>query len=381
MHHLQFTFVSFVCAAVVSAQTTLTDGNTTMTLAPLQTTSHSPTGFQLRGDALAINHGWEHHWYYRIAGDTREFSFRNIGGQTGGVTPTNDHGDRDLANVDNRNLLKASFDYDVYDAGPASGVFISRVTVMNISAAPISLDLFCYTDLDLAGSSGNDSCTGDNNRHFVTDLTGIQVEIRALGNDLSQVGAYPTVRNLMTNTVVNNLNGTLPPFTGDYTGAFQWQNRPLLPFEQKTFQVLFAIDTAATLFPIVENYGYGNGSNFEIHTQTTPLQDNTQARTLTIQMKGALPNVEQRTIVGLAPWLPPLPFIPGLEIWCEPLQIIGVYAGFTSATGEAQESFVIPPGPYLPGLNCYFQTFAVDPAAPNGYAWFSPGIRCRVGKL
>ena len=26
--------------------------------------------------------------------------------------------------------------------------------------------------------------------------------------------------------------GALPPFTGDYTGAFQWQNRTLQPFEQ-----------------------------------------------------------------------------------------------------------------------------------------------------
>lgn len=381
MTNLRFLAGAVALAAVLPAQTTLTDGNTNMTLGAFSLTSQSPPTFDLRGDALGVDHGFEHGWYYRVAGDTREFSFRSLGGQSGGVTPSNDHGDRDLGNVDNRNLLKASFDFDVYDAGPASGVFISRVTLMNTSAAPISVDVLCYTDLDLTGSAGDDTCGGDNSRHFVSDPTGIQVEIRALGNDLSQVGAYPSVRNLLTNTAVNDLNGALPPFAGDYTGAFQWQNRTLLPFEQKTFQVVFAIDTAATLVPIVENYGYGNGSNFEIHTQTLPLQDNTQPRTLTIQMKGAQPNVEQRTVVGLAPWLPPLPFIPGLEFWCEPIQVIGVYAGLTSATGEAQESFVVPPGPYLTGLNCYFQMFAVNAAAPNGYADFSPGMRCRIGKL
>ncbi|MBL8751788.1 MAG: hypothetical protein JNK15_00700 [Planctomycetes bacterium] len=381
MIHLRFTAGALALATVLPAQTTLTDGNTTMTLAALSATSQSPTTFDLRGDALAVDHGFEHHWYYRLAGDPREFAFRSLGGVTGGVTPSNDHGDRDLADVDSRGLLKASFDYDVYDSGPASGVLISRVTVMNISAAPVTLDMFCYTDLDLTGSAGDDIVTGDNSRHFVTDPTGVQIEVRALGNDLSQVAPYPQVRTLLTNAAVNNLAGVLPPFTGDYTGAFQWQGRTLLPFEQKTFQVVFAIDTAATLVPIVENYGYGNGSTFEIHTQTAPLQDNTQPRVLNVQMKGALPNVEQRTIVGLAPWLPPLPFIPGLEIWCEPIQIIGVFAGYTSATGEAQESFVIPAGPYLTGLNAFFQVFTVDAAAPNGYAYFTPGMRVRIGKL
>ncbi len=381
MHITRFFVGAMALVAVLPAQITLTDANTQVVLGNLSATSHLPRSFQLRADALAINHAFEHQWYYRVAGDAREFSFRNLGGVATGVVPSNDHGDRDFANVDNRNLLKASFDFDIYDSGPASGVFISRVTLMNTSAATISVDMFCYTDLDIGGTFGDDVCTGTNSSHYVTDQTGIQVEVRALGNDLSAVAAYPAIRTALTNLTVDNLSGVLPPFTGDYTGAFQWQNRTLLPFEQKTFQVVLAVDTTATLIPIVENYGYGNGSTFEIHTQTAPLQDNTQPRVLNVQMKGALPFVEQRTIVGLAPWLPPLPFIAGLEIWCEPIQIIGVFGGFTSATGEAQESFVIPPGPYLAGLNVFFQAFAVDAAAPNGYASFSPGMRVRVGKL
>ncbi len=376
---------SLLCAtdlsvAIPAQALTLSDGNMNFVTGILSATAQTPRTLALRADALAINHGFEHWWYYRIAGDPREFSFRNLGGVTSSVAPSNDHADRDFANVDNRNLLKASLDFDTYNAGPASGVVISRMTVMNTSNAPVTLNVFCYTDLDIAGTFGDDTCTGTNSSHFVSDPSGVQIEIRAIGNDLSEVAAYPIVRNRLTNVTVDNLNGALPPFAGDYSGAFQWQNRTLQPFEQRTFTIAMAVDTAAASLPLVEHYGAGNGSSFEIHTTTTPLQDNTQVRGVALQMKGALPGVEHRIVLGLAPWIP-APFIPGLDFWVEPVSIIAVYAGITSPTGEASELFVIPPSPYFSGFNVFFQVFSVDAAAPNGYAYFSPGMRWRIGKL
>lgn len=376
----RFLFSSIVLAAAVPAQLTISDGNMNAVVGALSATAQTPPSFALRADALAINHAFEHGWYYRIAGDAREFTLRNLGGVTQAVTASNDHGDRDFANVDNRSLLKASLDYDTYDAGPASGVVISRLTLMNRSNAAVTFDVFCYADLDIAGSSSNDTCTGTNSSHFVSDGSGVQVEVRAIGNDLSMVGAYPTVRNLLSNAVVDNLSGALPPFSGDYTGAFQWQNRTLQPFEQRTFTVAFAVDTTAAALPSVEHYGAGNGTNFEIHTTTLPLQDNTQQRLFACQMKGALPNVEQRTILGLTPSTP-FPYIPGLDLWVLPASIIAVYGGLTSATGEAQEQFAIPASPYVAGVSLFFQVFSVDAAAPNGYAFSSPGLRVRIGKL
>ena len=64
-----------------------------------------------------------------------------------------------------------------------------------------------------------------------------------------------------------------------------------------------------------------------------------------------------------------------------PASIVAVYGGLTDAQGAANEVFVIPPGPYLAGFNAYFQQFSVSAAAPNGYAWFSSGLRMRIGKL
>jgi hypothetical protein len=267
-------------------------------------------------------------------------------------------------------------------AGPASGVLISRLTVMNISAAPVTADLFCYTDLDIADSVGNDAATGTGSSHLVTDPTGVRIEVRALGNDRSDIGAFPLIRNLLTNAVVNNLGNVLPPFAGDYTGAFQWQNRTFQPFEQRTFTVVIAVDTAAAQPPIVEHYGRGNGSLGEIHTQTVPLQDNSQVRVFSVAMKNALPNTIYRTVISFAPYNA-TPLIPGLEFWVDPFQVIGVwgFGGLTSPSGTTTEFFSIPPSPYLTGFQVYVQSFYVDGSAPNGYAYFTPALMLRIGKL
>jgi hypothetical protein len=366
-------------AALLPAQLTIADGNMQAVFGALSPTSHAPRSFQLRSDALAINHAFESGWYYRIAGDSRESSFRNIGGLVE-APAGGEHGDRDFADVDARGLLKASLDYDIYDCGPASGVVVTRLTLMNRSAAPLTVDVFCYHDLDIAGSFGNDVCTGTNSSHYVTDPSGVQVEVRALGNDLSAVGAYPTIRDLLTNTTVDNLPGTLPPFTGDYTGAFQWQNRTLQPFEQKSFNVYLVVDTAGASLPINEHYGAGSSIGFEIHTQTVAVQDNSTTRGLLVQMKGAPPSTLQRFVASDAPWVP-APFIPGLDFWVDPFAVLGTFGDMTSPSGEAVQLFLIPPIPYLAGINVYFQAFTLDFAAPNGFAQWSAGLRIRLGKI
>lgn len=365
-------------AIALPAQLTIGDGNMNVVVGALST-AQAPQSLSLRADALGTDHGFEQGWFYRVAGDPREYALRSVGAVSEGVV-AGTHADRELANVDIRSQLKASVDWDVYDAGPASGVVINRLTLTNRSHLPVTVDVFCYTDLDIAGTPGNDACAGGNSSHFVSDPTGIQVEVRALGNDLSQVGAWPSVRDALTNATLDDLSGVLPPFVGDYTGAFQWQSRTLQPFEQKTFTVVLAVETSALALPLVENYGAGNGSTFEIHATELPLQDNTQPRVFACRMKGALRYVEQRTVIGLASSTP-FPFIPGLDFWVMPASIIGVFGGYTDANGEAAETFVVPPMPYLAGISIYFQVFAVDASAPNQFAFHSAGMKATIGKL
>jgi hypothetical protein len=378
MKPMRILAVASTLAAVVPAQLTISDGNMNVVVGALSTVQE-PQSLELRADALGTNHGYEQGWFYRVAGDTREYALRSVGVISEGVV-AGKHADRDFANVDIRSQLKASVDWDVYDSGPASGVVINRLTLTNRSQQPVTVDVFCYTDLDIAGTPGNDVCVGTNSSHFVSDPSGIQIEVRAIGNDLSQVGAWPSVRDLLTNATLDDLSGALPPFTGDYTGAFQWQNRTLQPFEQKTFTVALAVETSALALPLVENYGTQNGTGFEIHTSELPLQDNTQPRMFACRMKGALRFVEYRTIVGLTSSAP-FPFIPGLDFWVLPGSVFAVYGGITSQDGEASNSFVVPASPYFSGISVYFQVFSVDASAPNGYAYQSAGMHVTIGKL
>jgi len=366
-------------AAALPAQLTITDGNMSATTDALSATSQSPRSFDLLADALAVNHAYEHWWYYRVAGDTSESALRLVGTVNEGVVGTT-HIDRDFADVDSRGLLRMSLDMDTYSTGPASGVVISRLNVMNISNAPVTFDIFAYTDLDVTGSSGNDSVTGNGSSHVVTDPSGVRIEVRALGNDKSEVGAYPTIRNKLINAVVDDLSDALPPFAGDYTGAFQWQSRTLAPFAQTSFQVLLAVDTAAFAAPVVEYYGVGNGSNGEIQTDALPLQDNANIRQFSLQLVHALPFTEFRIGTSVAP-INAFPIVPGIDMWVDPGLMIGLWGGFTDANGFAQESFLIPTSPYLTGFTAYTQGFYVDGAAPNGFVFYTTGLATQIGKL
>jgi hypothetical protein len=368
-------------AVAMPAQSTIYDGNMNAVFGALSATSQMPRSLQLRSDALAIDHGFQAGWYYRVAGDTREFSLRNIGGVAEALAGF-EHLDRDFADVDARGLLEASIDCDVYDNGPASGVVVTRLTLMNRSNAPVVVDAFHYQDLDIAATFGDDVCTGNGSAHVVTDGSGVQIEVRAVGNDRSAVGAFPTVRDLLTNPTFDDLPNTLPPFNGDYSGAFQWQNRTLQPFEQRTFTVFFIADTAGASLPLNEHYGAGSSTTLEIHTHTVAVQDNTAIRGFLVQMKGALPNVQHLFLAGAIPSFP-FPYIPGIDLWIDPASTLGTFGHgvLTSSTGEAVQLYLIPPSPYLAGINVFFQGFAEDAAAANGFANWTPGLRIRVGKI
>lgn len=374
-----FTTAALLTAAVSAQALTIVDGNMTMTTGALSATSHSPRAFALRADALATDHGFEHWWYYRVAGDTRESALRDLGPVSGGVPPFLSHADRDFGDLDSRGLLRANVDYDTYDSGPSSGVLTGRITFTNISAAPVTFDAFCYTDLDLAASFGNDVVTGNGQHHSITDITGISIDIRADGADHSDVDVYPNVRSQLTDTAVGDLADHLPPFSGDYTGAFQWSNRTLQPGEQRSFTVVFAIDTAALQVPAVEHYGVGSTLTSEIYTDTLPLQDNANLRQIGIHLKGA-PAFAPVGLLSNTQSAPGLSF-SGLLLWVDPSSPAQFPIGLTNATGDTSVVLLIPPSPYLTGFPIFHQYFFMDNTAPNGASIGTTALMTRVGKL
>lgn len=378
--HLFVPITPLAFGAALSAQAfTMTEGNFRVGNGAPQTSSHSPCTFTLRADALNVNHGFEHWWYYRIAGDNRESSLRAIGPTGGGLAPFQTHGDRDFGDVDLRGQLRANVDFDIYATGPASGVFTSRLTVTNLSAAPLTLDLFAYTDLDINSTPSDDDCTGTADTHVVTDRTGVRVEIRGIGSDASEVGAYPSVRNKLTNTSVDNLANLLPPFTGDYTGAFQWSNRTLQPREEMSITVVFAVDTAASRVPEVAHYGAGSNLAAQISTDTLPLQDNSGLRFLGVHLDGAAPSAPVGLLTSVAS-ASALPFA-GMTLWVDPVPPAQFPIGTTNPAGRASYVFTIPNGPYFTGLPFYHQYFWLDPLAANGFSDYTAGLKTKIGRL
>ncbi|MCR9247739.1 MAG: hypothetical protein NXI31_22150 [bacterium] len=373
-----FVFAPF--AASLAAQSlTISEGNLAFTTGAPAMTSHAPPTADLRSDALATDHAFQHGWYYRVAGDTREFALRDIGPTSGGVTAFLTHADRDFADVDNRGLFRAAWDLDGYATGPASGVVTSRLTVLNTSATNLTIDLFAYTDLDIAGTHANDTATGNGVRHVVSDWTGVQIELVGVGADRSDVLVHPGVLDLLTDTDIDDLGNNQPPFTGDYTGAFQWSAQTLPPGGQRSFTLILAVDTPATAVPEVEAYGRGSHTGCEIYTDTLPLQDHSGLRQIGIHLTGGVPFA----LVGLLSSTQALPGVPfaGLELWVEsqsgPVQFS---IGTLNGSGYTQYVFPIPASPYLTGFPIYHQYFYADPGVPAG-ASHSGALLTRLGRL
>lgn len=380
LQHSNALFSAVLLTASLSAQSlTIFEGNTRFATTDASATALTPRAFDLRGDALGTDHGFEHWWYFRLAGDAAETPLRSAGGVSGAVAPFNTHLDRDFDNLESRGLLRASHDVDVYAAGPSSGVAISRVTFQNISAAPLTLDVFAYTDIDLAGTYANDVVTGDGSHHVITDLSGIRVELRAIGNDKSDVLAYPAIRNALANTAVDDLTDALPPFMGDYAGAFQWQNRTLQPRELRTFTLVMAIDTSANFPPLVQHYGHGSGLGAQIFTDTLPLQDNSQVRQIGIHLTGAPANAPVGMLTNTSP-ASGVPFL-GFDMFVDPNPPAQFPLAITTANGRMSYVFLIPVSPYLTGYPLYHQFFFADPTAPNGVGGSTGGLLTRVGRL
>lgn len=380
--HFLVTSMLLAGAASVAAQDlTLTDGNMRHRTAALSATSHTARAADLRADALNTDHAFAAWWYFRVNGDTREFAFRDIGGTSRGLA-TVDHADTDFADVDGRGLFSASMDWDIYDSGPASGVLISRLTVTNISANPLTVDLFHYLDIDACGTASGDNAVGGNSSHLITDVCGTILEYRALGNDLTEVAPWPALQNKLTDTALDDLvgwSGTFGP--GDYTGAFQWQNRTLQPGEAQTFTILIAVDTRANCPPINEHYGYGLPGSIgtpQISTDALPLQDNASLRSLNVILRGAPAFVPCALLSNSTSFNGP--FL-GLQLWVDPLPPSQVLITLTDGAGFAAWAFLVPVNPYLCGLSIYHQWFVADNSAPNGTASHSTGLKTQVGKL
>ncbi len=207
-------------SAQVGTGGTISDGEAFFTQgdSPTTVTSTGPVGAMRTLGATATDHVFQNWWWYRVEGvDTREMPLMNAtsavwGGNTGTVTFTTPNFD-------------AVMTYVVTDDGDNAGRVVTTLAITNTTGGPISVHLFNYHDFDLAGTVGGDSAVlVSTNNIRISDTTNSIIG-GYLGTDASayQVGAFATVRTLLTNTSVDVLNSTGLPFApADFTAAYQW---------------------------------------------------------------------------------------------------------------------------------------------------------------
>lgn len=181
-------------------------------------------------------------WYYRVSGDTQEFPFPvpTTEDYTGNIATL------DWADVDGRGFA-ASLVNVIADGGGPSGTLTSALTVTNNGSTPLTIDIFWYVDADVAGSAGGDSAVLTTDPSVIDiDDTGETLQVLAGGNDFYQVAAWPAIRDLLSDTALDNLDNSGLPFgPDDYTSGMQWTSVTIDPGASESFQGNLGSNAAA----------------------------------------------------------------------------------------------------------------------------------------
>lgn len=201
---------------------TLTDGALIYTERNLRTGgAGAGSGDFILGGADNMFQNW---WWFRAANMGAEVALSNqtFGSLSGANTV-------DLTYVESTGAGDLQFDFHYtltsFNSDTRGDVDID-ITVTNLSTQRIFFDIFSYTDFDLAGTFGGDSAViggAGNSRQLVSDgiVTGELILSLAPGG--WEIGAFPTIRDKLTNGTPDVLSNSGSPFgPGDYTGAFQF---------------------------------------------------------------------------------------------------------------------------------------------------------------
>jgi hypothetical protein len=173
------------------------------------------------GDGNTADHVFQDQWWWRVNGvsarETTLFGGAEAGGGTANGTVTyNNVGGLGFNVVQNLALT---------DTGTAQASLVNSLVITNTSGAALDMSFFSYLDFDIGGSAGTDVGIWQdqaNNIMRVTDGANFG-EYQGLGANAFQVTAFATLRGLLADADIDNLNNTGLPFaSGDFTGGFQW---------------------------------------------------------------------------------------------------------------------------------------------------------------
>lgn len=182
--------------------------------------------------SVASNYMFQNWWWYRSAGDTREFALSN---QTlGAISAFGNSADiryNEPIGGSTVDRLQFDFTYTLTQISPTQAAVTINWSITNLSQTEQSVAFFAYADADVLGSGGNDATytqTGIANYFRVNASTSNSTQFFSMAadqrlNDRWQITPFSTLRTNLSNTLVNNLANTdASTGAGDFTGAFQW---------------------------------------------------------------------------------------------------------------------------------------------------------------
>lgn len=239
---------------ISAGDTFFTQGNS-----PTLNTSTGASGAALRvNGAGGADHLFQHWWWFRVEGtDTREYCLANAtsanwSGSEGTIT---------YALPDFGAIVR----YRVYDAPGQAGLVEAKLEVVNRRNGLLRLVVFSYLDFDLAATAGADSA-------ILAEPGLIRImdgntygEFAGPGSTHYQVSAFATVRGLLTDSDLDDLNNTGLPFaSGDWTGAYEYLLSMPGQGDVRTATSIFSINTAARVGLPGDVNCDGNVNNFDI---------------------------------------------------------------------------------------------------------------------
>ena len=362
----------------------ITDGQVSYSQTrPTPTQSDSPSSNFTANPPGEADISFEDGWYYRIEGDAANEPLKADGMLS--ITNAGSHSDANWADVDGRGLITIFLDYDAVATSASSGVVTQRVRVQNISGSPLTVHLFHYVDMDVQTTTNQ--TTGVANRQIVDNLinneTGYHYGPHA---DNTCVDAFSGSEcGILTGL---DLDGSAPPFNGDYSGAFQY-----------TFEDIPPVTTIDRVCTAVLGHNENPcawgvdiyGTNAPVSTGIITIEQDSQAAQdgfppvlgAATASVGILRNWPQGVNMlgckGITRIRVPIriPNNPDLHLQVDPLicfNLSGLPPQFRVIWNNH-----IPNDPAVCGVEVHHQLFALDTGAPNGVGGYPKSSSWTIG--
>lgn len=366
-HPLARTVLLFLAAlpqGVIEAQGALVDGNTYYQLQSVPT-SPSSTGGLVNFGATSTSQTFQVWWYYRLEGESREHAFNSSHSQLvqsfSGRKATLDWQDVDGKGFSARNEIR------IYSTGLQSGVSSHRMILTNRGRQPVRINLFAYADLDVCGLFQNVAVADPtNNRQRISDRCGDRVEFYAIAPDQYEVQVYPALRNRLLDNRLDDLSGRQLPFgPGDYSGAFQWQDRLLPPDTGITFAFSIAHNANPVCGRMAEAIGYGQGQgSWSGGPPSFSMEPAFLASASWLTVRQGLPGSLPVLLIGTGRQDIPVPGIGTLYV----LPVVSLPMLPFDPMGRSSIPLMVPSRPSLCGGTTHFQAVYLDPRMGGGLA-------------